>query len=74
MSKFFLRFGGLLFFNKKHQSVRGSVIFLLTNFLLLAGAVFTIEIVLIFLGVQDIFLPMTHMTHSVWAFLTRLVY
>jgi len=74
MSKLFLRFGGFLFFNKRHQSVRSSIIFLLTNFLLLAGAVFTLEIILIFLGVQDIFLPMTHMTHSVWTFLTKLVY
>jgi hypothetical protein len=74
MSKFFLRIGGLVFFNKRHQSVRSSIIFLLTNFLLLAGAVFTIEIILIFLGVGNIFLPMTRMTHSVWAFLTKLVY
>jgi hypothetical protein len=74
MSKFFLRIGGLLFFSKRRQSVRGSIIFLLTNFLLLAGAIFTIEIILIFLGVQNIFLPMTRVTHSMWAFLTRLVY
>lgn len=74
MSKFFLRIGGLLLFNKRHQSVRGSIIFLLTNFLLIAGAIFTIEIVLIFLGVQNIFLPMTHMTHSLFAFLTKLIY
>jgi hypothetical protein len=74
MSKFFLRIGGILFFNKRHQSVRGSIIFLLTNFLLLAGAIFTVEIILIFLGVQNIFLPMTRVTHSMWAFLTRLVY
>ena len=74
MSKFFMKFGGLLFFNKRHQSVRGSIIFLLTNFLLLAGAIFTVEIILILLGVQDIFLPMTQVTHSVWTFLTKLVY
>jgi hypothetical protein len=41
---------------------------------LIAGAIFTIEIVLIFLGVQNIFLPMTHMTHSLFAFLTKLIY
>jgi hypothetical protein len=74
MSKFFLRLGGLLFFNKRHQRVRGSIIFLLTNFLLLAGAIFTLEIILIFLGVDNIFLPTTHVTHSVLAFLTRLIY
>jgi hypothetical protein len=74
MSKFILRLGGLLFFNKRHQSVRGSIIFLLTNFLLLAAAIFTVEIILIFLGVENIFLPMTRVTHSMWAFLTKLVY
>jgi hypothetical protein len=74
MSKFFLRLGGLLLFNKRHQSVRGSIIFLLTNFLLLAAAIFTLEIILIFLGVENIFLPMTHVTHSVFEFLRRLVY
>ena len=74
MSKFFLRIGGLLFFSKRRQSVRGSIIFLLTNFLLLAGAIFTLEIIVIFLGVENIFLPMTHVTHSVLTFLTKLVY
>lgn len=74
MSKLILRLGGLLLFSRRRQSVRGSIIFLLTNFLLLACAVFTLEIVLIFLGVENIFLPMTRVTHSVFAFLTRLVY
>jgi hypothetical protein len=74
MSKFFLRIGGLLFYSRRRQSVRGSIIFLLTNFLLIAGAIFTIEIIFIFLGMENIFLPMTRVTHSMWAFLTKLVY
>ena len=74
MSKFFLHVGGLLFFNKRHQSVRRSVIFVLTNFLLIAGIIFSLEIILIFLGVGNIFIPMTRLTHSIWDFLTKLVY
>jgi hypothetical protein len=74
MSRFFLRIGGLVFFNKRHQTVRGSIIFLLTNFLLLACAIFTLEIIFIFLGVENVFLPMTRVTHSMWSFLTKFVY
>ncbi len=74
MSKFFLHLGRLLIFNKRHQSVRRSVIFILTNFLLIAGIIFSLEIILIFLGVGNIFIPMTHITHSIWEFLTKLVY
>jgi hypothetical protein len=70
MARFFLHLGGLLFINKRHKSVRSSIIFLLTNFLLLAGIVFTVEIILIFLGVGNVFFPVTS---AVWDFLTRLV-
>jgi hypothetical protein len=71
MARFFLQIGGLLFLNKHHKRVRGSIIFILTNFLLLAGIVFTIEIILIFLGVGNVFVPMTS---AVWDFLTKLVF
>ncbi len=71
MARFFLQLGGLLFFNKRHKSVRTSIIFLLTNFLLLAGIVFTVEIILIFLGVGNVFVPATS---AMWDFLVKLVY
>jgi hypothetical protein len=71
MAKFFLQLGGLLFFNKRHNSVRSSIIFLLTNFLLLAAVIFTVEIILIFLGVGNVFVPMTS---SVWGLLNKLVF
>lgn len=60
MYNFFLRMGGLLFISKRHKSVRGGVMFLLTNVLLLASAMFFLEILLIYLGVGNIYVPMTH--------------
>jgi hypothetical protein len=71
MVKFFLRLGGLLFFNKRHNRIRNGIIFLLTNFLLLAAVIFTLEIILIFLGVGNVFVPMTS---SVWGLLNKLVF
>jgi hypothetical protein len=71
MSRFFIHLGELLFFNKRHKSVRSSIIFLITNFLLLAAVIFAVEIILIFLGVGNVFVPMTS---SVWKFLTNLVF
>ncbi|HMD68314.1 MAG TPA: hypothetical protein VKF42_05485, partial [Chitinivibrionales bacterium] len=65
------RLGGVLFLNKHRKSVRSSVILLLTNLLLVAGIIFTVEIVLIFLGIGNVFVPMTSAT---WDFLTKLVY
>jgi hypothetical protein len=70
MAKFFLHIGGFLFFNKHHKSIRGSIIFLFTNFLLLAAIVFTVEIILIFLGVGNIFVPLTR---AAWDFLINLL-
>jgi dolichol kinase len=59
MAKFFIRFGNFLFFSKKHKTLRGSVVFLLSNFLFLASIIFFVEIVLIFLGMRSIFFPIT---------------
>lgn len=71
MARFLSHIGGMLFLNKRHKSVRTSIIFLLTNFLVLSGIVFTMEIILIFLGVGNVFVPMTS---TVWDFLTKLVF
>jgi hypothetical protein len=70
MQKFLLNLGGLLFFSRRHQSVRKSIIFLLANFLMLAAIIFTVEIILIFCGVGNIFLPFTQ---KIWAFLLKLL-
>jgi hypothetical protein len=71
MAKLFLQLGGLLFFSRRHNRVRNGIIFLLTNFLLLAAVIFTVEIILIFLGVGNVFVPMTS---SVWSLLNKLVF
>jgi len=71
MAKLFLRLGRRLFVSKRKKSVRGSIIFLLTNFLLLTAIIFTVEIILIFLGVGNIFVPLTS---PVWSLLTKLVF
>ena len=57
MGKFFFRVGNLLMISRRHRSVRRAVIFLFKNFLILAGLIFTLEIVLILLGASDIILP-----------------
>ena len=71
MSKFFLALGHFLIFSKKHKSLRGSIVFLFANFLLLASIVFILEIALIFLGMGNVFLPLTR---TVSDFLTGLVF
>jgi dolichol kinase len=59
MAKFIIQIGNFLFFSKKHKTLRGSVVFILSNFLFLASIVFFVEIVLIFLGMGNIFVPLT---------------
>jgi hypothetical protein len=49
-----------LIISQRSKSVRQSLIYLFTHLLLLAGVVFTFEIILILLGVGNIFLPVTH--------------
>jgi hypothetical protein len=60
MRHFFLRLGEGLFFSRKHKSVRGGVLFVFTNLLVLAAVIFLIEIVLVFLGMDNFFIPLTH--------------
>lgn len=71
MAKFFLHVGGAFLFNRRLKRVRNSIIFLFANFLLLASFVFTIEIILIFLSMGNVFVPMTS---AVGDFLTKLVF
>lgn len=54
-----LLLGKRLMISNKNRSVRQGVIYLFTNLLLLSGIVFTLEIVLILLGIGDIFIPLT---------------
>ena len=57
MARFFLRLGKLLVINRKHRSIRTTVILLFTNLLVLAGIIFSLEIILILFGISDIILP-----------------
>jgi hypothetical protein len=60
MTRLFLALGRRLMISNRHRSVRQSLILFFTNFLLFAGVVFTIEIILILLGVVNVPLPLTH--------------
>jgi hypothetical protein len=71
VAELILRLGSRLFVSRRHQCIRRSVIFLVSNALVIAGVVFTVELLLIFLGLENIFLPLTHNTLS---FLFRLFY
>jgi hypothetical protein len=63
--------GHFLVFSKRHKSIRGGVVFLFANFLLLASIVFIVEIILIFLGMGNVFLPLTR---AISEFLSKLVF
>ena len=60
IKKFLLWFAGFLLFNRQQKTVRGSIIMIVTNLLVVAAVLFSVEIILIFLGVGDIFLPLTY--------------
>jgi hypothetical protein len=71
MRHFFLRIGEGLFFSRKHKSVRGGILFLFANILMLISVIFIIEIVLVFLGMDNFFLPLTH---PISEFLSKLAF
>ncbi|MDD5673494.1 MAG: hypothetical protein PHC61_04985 [Chitinivibrionales bacterium] len=71
MGKIFMQLGSLVVFNRREKTVRGGLIFILTNLLLLSAVVFVLEIVLIALGINDIFLPLTQAAHQM---LSRLLF
>jgi hypothetical protein len=48
-----------LFFSRRHKSLRGSVVFIIANLLLVASIIFFLEIILIFLGIGNFYLPLT---------------
>ncbi len=71
MRHFFLRLGEGLIFSRKHKSVRGGVLFLLANLLVIAGIVFIVELVLVFLGMDNFFIPLTR---TISEFLSKVVF
>jgi hypothetical protein len=71
MRRFILHLGEILFFTGKHKSVRGGILFLFANLLLFASLIFIVEIVLIFSGMDNFFIPLTH---TISDFLSKLVF
>lgn len=59
MGHFLLRIGKRLMISKRNRSVRGEIVFLFTHLLLLAGIIFTLEIILILMGMGNVFIPFT---------------
>ena len=59
MKNFFLKAWSLLIFSRRRDSVRRGIIFIFTQFILLLGIVLFLELIFIFLGANDIFLPFT---------------
>jgi hypothetical protein len=57
MAGLLFRVGKRLLISKRRQSVRGTVIFAFTHLLLFIGIVFAIELVLLLLGANDIYVP-----------------
>ena len=50
-------FATLFLFSRRGKTVRKLIVFLFANFLMIAGVVFSFEVVLIILGVNNIILP-----------------
>jgi hypothetical protein len=71
LKKHLLTLGSILVFNHQEKSIRGSLVFITTNLLLLAALVFVVEVILIALGINNIFLPLTRAAHTV---LSTLIY
>ncbi len=71
MGRIILEFGQRLFISNRSNSVRHGFILLLTNLMLFAGLLFAVEIVLILLGIGNIFLPWTRQALD---FLNKLVF
>lgn len=71
MFRFLSDVGSLVVFSRRHKTVRKTVIFIVTNFTAIASFVFSVEVVLIILGVRNISLPLGHHTLRI---LTRLFF
>jgi hypothetical protein len=64
MAEFMLRMGKRLVFSRRRRCMRRGVLPLATNALTIAGIVFFLELLLITLGLSDVFLPLSQKTLS----------
>jgi hypothetical protein len=49
--------GKRVLISKSRGNVRGTVIFLLTNLLLIIGTIFAVQVVIVVLGLEGIYIP-----------------
>ena len=62
MSQLFAAFGSRLVFSKRHRCVRHGVVWFVTHSLATAGVVLFLMLVLILLGLADVYLPVNRHT------------
>jgi len=71
MSNFIIRLSERFFFSRRHKSLRKGLVFIFANLLLGASIIFFFEIILIFLGIGNCYIPLTH---GISDFLSKLVF
>lgn len=71
MARLLFNLGKLIMISRRQRRVRKSVVFLFTNLLVLAGIIFSVEILLIILGIENITLPIPALTND---FISKLVF
>ena len=64
MARLFFRFGNLLFFNRKSHNVRHGLTSVFSALLVFSAVLFTLELLLIFMGAEDIIVPLTASARS----------
>jgi hypothetical protein len=69
MAELILRLGNRLMVSRRKKCVRGSLLWLFSHLMVSAAVVFLIELIVILLGLGDVFLPLKHET---FALLSRL--
>jgi hypothetical protein len=71
IAKSILHFPARIVLSRRNKTIRGAFVFLFTNLLLFLSVIFLLEIVLIFLGIKNVFLPASP---AISGFLSRLVF
>lgn len=59
MKRLAKRLGSILLYSRGHENIRGSVVFLFTQSILVLTLVLIAECLIILLGINNIFLPFT---------------
>lgn len=71
MARILLNIGRFLVFSRRNKNIRGGLLPIFTNLLLIASVIFSVEILLIVLGIGEIFLPLTTAASSI---ISRLIF